>query len=61
MSVWGAMMADKLTDAAEIVFRQIHPNCMHDGEPSSDRFRPSEKDANMLSIDRSALDRGAGS
>ncbi len=48
-------MGDKLTDEAEIVFRQIHPNCMHDGEPSSDRFRPSEKDANMLSVDRSAL------
>jgi hypothetical protein len=55
MSVWGAMMDDKLTDAAEIVFRQIHPNCMHEGEPSSDRFRPSEKDANKLSVDRSAL------
>ncbi|MFM0454150.1 hypothetical protein PQR21_27530 [Paraburkholderia nemoris] len=48
-------MGNKLTAEAEVLFRQIHPNFIDDGEPSSDRFRPSEKDANMLSVDRSAV------
>lgn len=48
-------MSDKLTDAEEILFRQIHPNFIDNGEPSSDRFRPSERDRNMLSVDRSSM------
>ena len=48
-------MGNELTDGAEVLFRHIHPNFMEDGEPSSDRFRPSEKDENLLSVDRSAL------
>lgn len=45
-------MANKLNNGTEILFRQIHPSCIQDGEPSSDRFRPSERDENMLSVDR---------
>ena len=48
-------MANELIDSAEVLFRHIHPNFMENGEPSSDRFRPSEKDENLLSVDRSAL------
>ena len=47
-------MADKLSAQDEVLFRQIHPNSLHDGEPGSDRFMPSELDANKLSVDRSA-------
>ena len=45
----------KLTDEAEILFRQIHPNHMSNGNPSSDRFRPTPNDAGKLSVDRSAI------
>lgn len=48
-------MSDKLTNNSEILFRQIHPNSLQNGEPGSDRFRPSEQDENMLSVDRSSL------
>lgn len=48
-------MGDKLTDPNEILFRQINPKSFQKGEPGSDRFRPSERDQNMLSIDRSSL------
>lgn len=48
-------MGDKLTDDSEVLFRQIHPNSFQDGEPGSDRFRPTELDQNMLSVDRSSL------
>lgn len=45
----------ELTDISEVLFRQIHPSSIHDGEPSSDRFRPSQRDSNRLSVDRSSL------
>ena len=48
-------MIDQLTDDAEILFRQIHPNFWQDGEPSSQPFLPTPKDKNKLSIDRSTL------
>ncbi len=48
-------MENKLSDAGELLFRQIHPNFLQDGEPSSDRFRPSELDQNLMSVDRSSL------
>ncbi|MCK0510023.1 hypothetical protein [Aromatoleum buckelii] len=51
----------KLTNSSEVLFRQIHPNFLENGEPSSDRFRPSEKDLNKLSVDRSALTTAAQS
>lgn len=48
-------MGDKLTDLEEVLFRQIHPDLVQDGEPSSSGFRPKESDKNQLSVDRSAI------
>jgi hypothetical protein len=48
-------MGEKLTEGSDILLRQIHPKFIENGEPSSDRFRPSEQDANLLSLDREAL------
>jgi len=48
-------MGDKLMNEGEFLFRQIHPGSLQDGEPASDRFRPSELDKHMLSVDRSSL------
>lgn len=48
-------MTSSLTDNTEVLFRQIHPNSFDNGQPGSDRFRPSEKDQDMLSVDRSAV------
>lgn len=45
-----------LEDDDELLFRQIHPNCVEeDGEPSSAPFHPTTKDKNKLSVDRSSL------
>lgn len=48
-------MGDKLTDQTEILFRQIHPTFIENGEPSSQPFKPTEKDRNLLSVDRSSM------
>lgn len=48
-------MVYELTDMDEVLFRHIHPDFMNNGEPSSDRFSPSKRDGNKLSVDRSAL------
>jgi hypothetical protein len=48
-------MGEKLTDEAEVLFRQIHPDLMQDGEPASSSFRPKEADNDKLSVDRGAL------
>ncbi|MBR2174478.1 hypothetical protein [Sphingopyxis sp.] len=48
-------MSNKLTDAAEVMFRQIHPDLLQDGEPASSGFRPKESDKDKLSVDRGAL------
>lgn len=49
-------MGEALTDADEVLFRQIHPKWVEDdGEPSSQPFIPTKKDNNKLSVDRSSL------
>lgn len=48
-------MANKLTIWSEVMFRQIHPNYLQGGEPTSDRFRPTASDDNLLSVDRSSI------
>lgn len=48
-------MGVELTDETEVLFRQIHPDLMQDGEPASSSFRPKESDKNKLSVDRGAL------
>lgn len=39
----------------EVLFRQIHPEWVQDGLPTSQGFRPTPKDAGSLSVDRSTL------
>jgi hypothetical protein len=39
-----------LTDADEALYRQVHPHWIADGVPSSQTFRPTNKDEGMLSI-----------
>ena len=41
-------MIKQLTDDAEILFRQIHPNFWQDGEPSSQPFMPTPKEVPRL-------------
>jgi hypothetical protein len=48
-------MGDKLTNQGEVLYRHIHPDFLDGDVPSSDRFRPSKKDKNMLSVDRSSI------
>jgi hypothetical protein len=48
-------MTEELTQKAEILFRQIHPQFMVSGEPTSQAFGPTIKDEGKLSVDRSEL------
>jgi hypothetical protein len=48
-------MTEDLTESTEVLYRQIHPSYLHEGIPSSDRFRPSARDMNKLSVDRGSL------
>lgn len=48
-------MADNLDDENELLFRQVHPNFIVDGQLSSAPFRPTPKDGDKLSVDRSAI------
>ena len=50
-----ATTADVLTDADELLFRQVHPSFVREGRPSSQAFRPTPKDENKLSVARGAL------
>lgn len=54
-------MAKALTNQDEVLFRQIHPNCIHDGQPASDRFKPQPMDAGLMSVDRESLTDAASS
>lgn len=48
-------MGERLTDPDEVLFRQIHPSCIQNGEPASDRFKPQPNDQGFMSVDRSSL------
>ena len=39
-----------LAEPDELLFRQVHPSWVQDGVPSSQVFKPTKKDAGMLSI-----------
>jgi hypothetical protein len=54
-------MGKPLTNQDEVLFRQIHPNCIHNGQPASDRFKPQPNDAGQMSLDRSSLTSAASS
>lgn len=40
----------RLDDPDEPLYRQVHPHWIVDGEPSSQAFKPTKKDAGMLSV-----------
>lgn len=46
---------ERLTDEAELLYRQVHPNWLTDGQPSSQAFKPTAKDDGKLSTARSTL------
>jgi hypothetical protein len=43
---------ERLTDETELLFRQVHPNWLKDGQPSSQAFKPTPKDEGKLSTAR---------
>ena len=45
----------KLTSAMEVLYRQIHPEFIENGLPTSQPFRPTRKDQGRLSVDRSSV------
>jgi len=48
-------MSDIISDTNELLFRQVHPSFIDNGEPTSQAFRPTQKDRGKLSVDRSSL------
>lgn len=48
-------MDDVLMNPDEILFRQIHPDFIQNGEPASNRFMPQSNDGGLMSVDRSSL------
>ncbi len=46
---------EPLADAAELLYRQVHPSFVRDGRPSSQAFRPTPKDESKVSVARSTL------
>ena len=54
-------MGEPLINEDEVLFRQIHPNCIHNGEPASDRFKPLPNDKGKMSVDRGSLTDAAAS
>ncbi len=51
-------MADQsktITDADELLFRQVNPNWIREGRVSSQAFRPMPKDEGLLSVDRGSM------
>ena len=44
-----------LKDDDEILFRQIHPKLLDEGDPDSSNFMPKPSDQNLLSVDRSSI------
>lgn len=48
-------MAVRLSNADEVLFRQIHPSGLKAGSPCSSCFMPSKSDNALMSVDRSTL------
>ena len=48
-------MTNNLSEDEDVLFRQVHPNFIQDGIPSSQPFVPTQKDNSKLSVDRSKL------
>lgn len=64
MTTAGSQDADPgslLTDAAEMLYRQVHPSWVQDGQPTSQAFVPTNKDSGKLSVYRGSLTTPQGS
>lgn len=44
-----------LEDSDELLYRQVHPSWVQAGRPTSQAFRPTPKDSDLLSVSRGAL------
>lgn len=44
-----------LEDSDELLYRQVHPSWVQAGRPTSQAFRPTPKDAGLLSVSRGAF------
>ena len=53
-------MAMSLSNAEELLFRQIHPSGLNAGCPCSSCFMPSKSDNGQLSVDRSSITTAEG-
>lgn len=45
----------ELDDPTEVLYRQVHPNFVHEGKLTSLAFRPNSGDSGKMSCDRSSL------
>ncbi|WP_298336390.1 hypothetical protein [uncultured Erythrobacter sp.] len=48
-------MSDQIHDSDEVLFRQVHPDFIQNGEPVSHRFYPQSNDDGKLSVDRGGI------
>lgn len=60
MTAFPAEALPILTDADEILYRQVHPAWIRDGRVTSQAFRPTKKDEDRLSTARSSLTSAEG-
>ena len=44
--------ATRITNTKEVLHRQVHPNFVRNGRPSSQAFRPSSRDEGQMSVSR---------
>lgn len=54
-------MSTILEELSEVLLRHIHPDFFDKGSPSSNRFYPSKRDQNQLSVDRTSVHSAATS
>ena len=55
MSLDDGEFRDPLTQGEELLYRLVHPSFVHDGRVTSQALRPTPKDDDLLSVDRSSL------
>jgi hypothetical protein len=48
-------LGPRLEDFDELLYRQVHPSWVQAGRPTSQAFRPTPKDSDLLSVSRGAL------
>lgn len=45
----------QIRDRSELLLRQVHPNWVQDGRPTSQAFRPTNTDHGLLSVSRASM------